>query len=179
MCAGGPKKARRADEDKDWFRYVVLNDPSWDAIDYTWDLARRADSINPFDIRTFPRRLPAFKARGGKILSYHGGQDNQITSFNTERFWDRLAAEDPRLHEWFRFFPVSGMFHCSGGPGAWVLGQGGGAAARGIAFEPRRNVLAAVVAWVERGEAPETLTGTKFVDDTVTLGVDFERKHCL
>ncbi|UNI16356.1 Feruloyl esterase [Purpureocillium takamizusanense] len=164
---------------QDWFRYVVLNDPTWDAIEYDSSLARRADDLNPFDIRTYPETLPAFKARGGKIISYHGGQDNQITSFNTARFWDRMSRADQRLHDYFRFFRVSGMFHCNGGPGAWAFGQGGGAPAKGIAFEPRTNVLAAIVAWVERGEPPETLTGTKFINDTVALGVDFQRRHCL
>lgn len=70
------------------------------------------------------------------------------------------------------------MFHCSSGPGAWVLGQGGNAAAEGIPFDAEHNLLAAVVDWVEKGAAPDTMTGTKFVNDTVALGVDFERKHC-
>lgn len=164
---------------QDWFRYVVLNDPTWDAIHYDSSLARRADDLNPFNIRTYPQTLPAFKTRGGKIVSYHGGQDNQITSFNTARFWDHMASADQQLHDYFRFFRVSGMFHCNSGPGAWAFGQGGGAPAKGIAFEPQTNVLAAVVAWVERGEAPETLTGTKFVNDTAALGIDFQRRHCL
>lgn len=113
------------------------------------------------------------------MISYHGGQDNQITMFNTERFWDRMAAEDEALHEYYRFFRVSGMFHCNSGPGAWAFGQGGGPPVEGIPFVKERNVLAAIVAWVERGQAPEGLEGTKFVDDTVELGVDFKRVHCL
>ncbi|KAK9442666.1 Tannase/feruloyl esterase [Metarhizium brunneum] len=164
---------------QDWFRYVVLNDSTWDAINYDSSLVAMADAQNPFDIRTFPDSLPAFKARGGKMISYHGGQDNQITMFNTERFWDHMAKEDRHLHDYYRFFRVSGMFHCNAGPGAWAFGQGGGAPAAGIPFDPEKNVLAAIVAWVEGGSAPETLTGTKFVNDTVALGVDFRRRHCL
>lgn len=164
---------------QDWFRYVVLNDPTWDPITYTVDDVALAEKLNPFDIRTYPQVLPAFKRRGGKILTYHGGQDNQITSFNTERFWNRMAEVDPTLHNWYRFFRISGMFHCNSGPGAWVIGQGGGAAGAGIPFEPQQNVLAAIVAWVEKGHAPDSLTGTKFVNDTVSLGIDFQRTHCL
>jgi feruloyl esterase len=164
---------------QDWFRYVVLSDPTWDPITYNVTDVSLAEELNPFDIRTYPKTLPAFKKRGGKILSYHGGQDNQITSFNTERFWDRMAQADGDLHSWYRFFRVSGMFHCNSGPGAWVIGQGGGASGEGIPFEPQQNVLAAIVAWVEKGQAPDSLTGTKFVNDTVSLGIDFQRKHCL
>lgn len=164
---------------QDWFRYVVLNDPTWDAINYNSTLAALADEQNPFNIRTWPDSLPGFKARGGKMISYHGGQDNQITAFNTERFWDRMVSNNRDLHDYFRFFRISGMYHCNQGPGAWVLGQGGGAPSTGIPFDPEHNVLAAIVAWVEHGKAPDTITGTKFVNDTVQLGVDFRRKHCL
>lgn len=71
------------------------------------------------------------------------------------------------------------MNHCNGGPGAWVLGQGGNAAAAGIGFERESNVLAALVAWVEDGVAPGSLVGTKFKSDNVTLGVDYRKRHCL
>jgi feruloyl esterase len=81
------------------------------------------------------------------------------------------------MDEWVRFFRVSGMNHCSGGPGAWVMGQGGNAVA-GVPFEGSRNVLRAVVDWVEKGVAPEYMEGTKFVNDSVALGVDFRRRHC-
>jgi feruloyl esterase len=70
------------------------------------------------------------------------------------------------------------MFHCNSGAGAWVIGQGGGAAAEGIDFQSESNVLAAMVEWVEGGRAPEVVLGTKFVNDTVGFGVSFRRAHC-
>ena len=82
------------------------------------------------------------------------------------------------MDNWIRFFRISGMNHCSSGPGAWVLGQSGNSAAAGVPFERQRNVLKAVVDWVEQGEAPEYIEGAKFVNDTVSLGVDFTRRHC-
>ncbi|KAH7192857.1 Tannase/feruloyl esterase [Fusarium flagelliforme] len=163
----------------EWFQYVVYNDLDWDPSTYSVDDVRKADKVNPSNIRTYPKTLPAFKKRGGKMLSYHGGQDNQITQFNTHRFWDRMYAADNDLHDYFRYFPISGMNHCNTGPGAWAVGQGGGVPAAGVPFDPKYNVLAAIVAWVEEGDAPETLTGTKFIDDTYSKGIDFRRKHCL
>ncbi|KAM0340568.1 hypothetical protein ACHAPU_010405 [Fusarium lateritium] len=164
---------------EEWFRYVVYNDPTWDASTYTTKDVRNADELNPSNIRTFPRELPKFKARGGKLLSYHGGQDNQITQFNTHRFWDRMSSADHELHDYYRYFPISGMFHCNSGPGAWAVGQGGGASAAGVPFDRQHNVLAAIVDWVEKGHAPSSLTGTKFVNDKESEGIDFQRKHCL
>ena len=129
-----------------------------------------------------PNDLSAFRRAKGKIIAYHGGQDNQITSFNTERFYNYLSsgmqASSAELDKFFRFFRISGMFHCNSGPGAWAIGQGGGASAAGVLFKGENNVLAALVDWVEHGKAPETIEGTKFVDDNVSMGPAFQRRHC-
>lgn len=164
---------------EDWFKYVIYT-PAWNASTFTPADALVADARNPGDIRTWPTNLNAFRARGGKLLAHHGQQDPQITSAISTRFYERLRAGAPYadMDAWFRLFRISGMNHCSTGPGAWVLGQGGGAAAAGIPFEAGRNVLAAVVEWVEEGVAPETVTGTKFVGDVVAEGEAFERAHC-
>ncbi|KAL0263212.1 hypothetical protein SLS55_002190 [Diplodia seriata] len=167
---------------EDWFKYV-LYDPTWDAAAFTALDAAYADARNPANIRTWPASLARFQRRGGKLLSYHGQQDNQISSFNTPRFYHHLRRgmgySYADMDQFFRFFRVSGMNHCNGGPGAWVLGQGGGAPAAGIPFDAAHSVLAAVVDWVEGGAPPETITGTKFVGDDVASGVAFERRHCL
>lgn len=116
------------------------------------------------------------------MLVYHGGQDNQITSFNTERFYGHLSrgmdVSSKELDEFFRFFRIPGMFHCNSGPGAWVIGQGGGSAAKGVPFESTKNVLAALVRWVENGTPMEDIVGTKFVNDSIDLGVAFHHRHC-
>ncbi|ORY14369.1 hypothetical protein BCR34DRAFT_231072 [Clohesyomyces aquaticus] len=67
------------------------------------------------------------------------------------------------------------MFHCSGGPGAWMVGQVGSAA---MDFSAKTNVLAAVVEWVEGEKAPDKILGTKLVNDTTAQGVQFQRWHC-
>jgi hypothetical protein len=47
-----------------------------------------------------------------------------------------------------------------------------------IPFDRTHNVLAAIVDWVEHGIAPEAIEGTKYFDDTASLGVSFTRNHC-
>lgn len=166
---------------EEWFKYVVY-DPSWDPSTFTVDDAAAAEARNPGDIRTWPENLSGFQSKGGKIIVYHGGQDNQITSFNTERFYEYFTRPVPsgpvKVDEFFRFFRISGMFHCNGGPGAWAFGQGGGAPAKGVPFTSENNVLAAVVRWVEDGAAPETIEGLKFRDDNADSGISFRRNHC-
>ncbi|KAF6806131.1 feruloyl esterase B [Colletotrichum sojae] len=170
---------------QNWFRYAVHNDPSWDPATYTLENdGILAGQKNPGNTRTNPSDLSAFKNRGGKLLMYHGLQDQQITSFRTPIFYDRLAKgmnlDAGGMDAWARYFRVPGMAHCTTGPGAWVFGQGGGAAAiaDNLPFDGAHNVLAAVVRWVENGDAPDTITGTKFVNDTAGLGIDFQRRHC-
>ncbi|ORY61662.1 Tannase/feruloyl esterase [Pseudomassariella vexata] len=165
-----------------WFRYAVLADPAWDASKYNLTDASIAATKDPGDVRTWPSSLSSFESRGGKILTYHGLQDQQITSFNSDRLYQRLAAgmgyKSERMDLFYRYFRVPGMFHCNTGPGAWVLGQGGGAAAKGIPFQPEHNVLAAMVDWVEKGVAPDSIMGTKFVGDDVGNGVAHKHRHC-
>ncbi|EFR04176.1 feruloyl esterase B [Nannizzia gypsea CBS 118893] len=168
----------------EWFKHVIY-DPSWNASTFTVHDAAVAEARNPAGIKTWPTYadLAEYRARDGKIIVYHGGQDNQITSFNTERYYNYLLRSDGagsagNLDRFLRFFRIAGMFHCSGGPGAWVLGQGGGASSKGIEFKGGNNILAALVDWVEKGIAPGTLEGVKFVDDEITSGVSLRRRHC-
>ncbi|KAI1111729.1 feruloyl esterase B [Nemania sp. NC0429] len=169
----------------DWFKYAILGQPSWDPTTYTVADAALAVRKNPADIDTWPSSLAAFRRRGGKVLAYHGQQDQQISSLNSVRFWRRLAdleldgaGTGAGMDEFFRLFRIPGMNHCSGGPGAWVVGQGGSPASYGIPFDGAHNVLAAVVDWVEEGRAPGEIVGTKFVGDSVDAGVSYRHRHC-
>ena len=94
---------------QEWFRYVVFSDPSWDpaTFDPICDTAL-AERLNPANVRTWPSSLAAFRDRGGKFITFHGQQDQQITSFDTIRFYERLskgmASSSSELDEFFRFF---------------------------------------------------------------------------
>lgn len=165
----------------DWFRYAVYADPNWDPVNWTIEDAKVAEEKNPGNARTWPNDLTALRDRGGKLLVYHGGSDQQITGFNTEVWYDYLSrsmntrSEDQ--DEFLRFFRIPGMGHCSGGNGAWKIGQSG-AGADGTAFEAESNVLAALVQWVEDGKKPDSIVGTKFLDDDVGKEIEFRRRHC-
>lgn len=69
------------------------------------------------------------------------------------------------------------MQHCAGGPGAWQFGQAQTDIV-GLANDSSSNILLALVDWVEGGVAPETIVGTKFEQDTASLGVQSQRAYC-
>lgn len=162
----------------DWFEYVVFNTTSWDPATLGPDDYDLAATQNPGNIQTW-EPLTGYHAKGGKILHYHGQQDPIISSDNSPRYYDFVSRSmnlpSTSLDEFYRFFRISGMSHCSGGEGASFIGQKGASTAT---YDPSGNVLTAMVQWVEKGIAPDTITGTKYVNGTQSLGVDYTRKHC-
>lgn len=86
-------------------------------------------------------RLAAFRARGGKLIVYHGNSDPVFSVNDTTRWFGRLQANAGGSAEGFaRFYPVPGMAHCSGGPAT-----------------DQFDALGALVDWVEQGRAPGAL----------------------
>ncbi|KAI9149950.1 putative feruloyl esterase b protein [Paramyrothecium foliicola] len=163
----------------DWFRYAIFNDPSWNASDLTPADYLLSASLNRFNIETWNGDLSGFKRKGGKLLHYHGLVDGVITSENSPRYYkhvsDTMGLSPQQLDEWYRFFRVSGLAHCSGGSGASFIGN---QRRNSASLNPDENVLMAIVRWVEEGIAPDTITGTAYVNGTEANGVAYKRKHC-
>jgi feruloyl esterase len=86
--------------------------------------------------------LKPFQQRGGKLLLIHGMADPVHSALDTVDYQQRVdAAHGPVAASRFvRTFLVPGMNHCEGGPTT-------------DAFDG----LGAIVDWVERGRAPQTL----------------------
>jgi hypothetical protein len=84
--------------------------------------------------------LSAFKASGGKMLTWHGLSDDIIFYNATERYYKEVAALDPNVADFYRLFMAPGVGHCQGGSGPFPVGA-----------------LDIIVNWVENGVAPETL----------------------
>lgn len=165
----------------DWYRYVVYNNASWDPTTLDQEDFTYLDSIDPYNISTWNGDLSPFASRGGKILTYHGLQDFLISSDNSARYYSHLASTmglpPDSIDEFYRYFRISGMGHCGQGPGASDIGQAYLSRPAGVSNR-NNNVLEAIVAWVERGEAPEYLEGIKWVDDNASGGEAFRRRHC-
>ncbi|KAH9205856.1 tannase and feruloyl esterase [Leptodontidium sp. 2 PMI_412] len=163
----------------DWFKYAIFNDPNWDPMSLTPADYVLSSTMNRFNIETFEGDLSAFQQKGGKLLHYHGLADQVISSENSPRYYqhvsDTMGLAPAELDEFYRYFTVSGMAHCSGGPGAANIGN---SARSSASLDPQENVLMRIVEWVEQGNAPETITGTAFVNGTAESGVAFKRNHC-
>ena len=89
--------------------------------------------------------LAAMKARGAKMMVYHGTSDPIFSSDDTTAWYEALRAKNSGdgAAQFARFYRVPGMTHCSAGPAT-----------------DQFDMLTPLVAWVEQGIAPDSVIAT-------------------
>ena len=133
------------------FKYLVFGDPEWDYRRYdlsTWkkDTAHIGTVINA----TNPN-LDAFKAKGHKLVIWHGWSDAGLSPLGTIKYYESVKARDPKLDAFVKMFMLPGVLHCGGGPGP-----------------DNADWAAAIDGWVESGQAPERIIAQKGSGAAVT-----------
>ena len=129
-------------------RYIARGDADWDwrTFDLDEDLALAQQRAGY--IEALQTDLGAFKARGGKILMYHGWNDPGPSPLNTIDYYeDVLATMGPEQSDWMRLFMMPGVGHCAGGIGP-----------------DQANFLAAIDDWAENGNAPTRIIASRTRD---------------
>ena len=140
-----------------YYRWLVVGDSTWDW--RSFDLAnpqfyRMWADANRRDAPVLPAvdpNLRAFRARGGKLIQYHGWNDQLITPQNSVDYYNSVVAFEASgrrdsaavlagVRGWYRLFMAPAMAHCGGGNGPGV-------------FDMQR----ALEDWVERGVAPDSV----------------------
>jgi feruloyl esterase len=111
--------------------------------------------------------LGRFAARGGKLILYQGWLDPSIIASQS---LDYAAAVDAKLGsrrtaDMLRLYMVPGMPHCGGGEGVNQFGGSGSQLPIGAAD---RDLLSAVVDWVEHGKAPQGIAGVRLENGRVS-----------
>lgn len=141
----------------------VHNDVNWDQMtfDPVADLAA-ANRVMP-ELRADRTAIHPFIARGNKAIIYQGWQDPSTNAGPTIDYYTGLADANgglAKLSGSVRLFMVPGMYHCSGGPGVDVFG-GSGHKPLANGSDPSRDMLWALISWVEQGVAPQSMVGAK------------------
>ena len=91
--------------------------------------------------------LDSFSSHGGKLIFYHGVSDPWFSAKDTLDYYERMTAAnggETKVKDWSRLFLVPGMGHCGGG----------------TATLDNFDMLTASVTWVEKEQAPESVTAT-------------------
>ena len=158
LVNGGPAPSLYT---QNYFRYMVLDDPHWNALTADTDEAlHEADAKTAQALNATDPDLSRFAAHGGKLIVYHGWNDPAISPLNSIHYYQQVQAKmgDAKTAEFLRLYMVAGMGHCSGGPGATSFGQGGLRTAKG----PEFGIFDALETWEEQGTAPATIIATKY-----------------
>ena len=125
-------------------RYFLHHDPGWRHDEHEWsgwqeDIAPLARLLNATDAD-----LGAFRARGGKLLLYHGWADALLTAHGTTDYVNRVVALDPTAASDVRLFMIPGAEHCTG-----------------QRVPSRVDWLGVLERWHDTGVAPDELAATR------------------
>ncbi|KAK3689926.1 Tannase/feruloyl esterase [Podospora appendiculata] len=156
-------------------RDFLYNNQAWNWTDF--NLSRTialAETTHPYGATAAHFDISAFKQRGAKLLLYHGLADGLVPTRGSEYYYNETIAafnvSRAAVADFFRMFLVPGMQHCWSTPvGApWNIGGSFQAGVMGPGYwsvpgfegSKRHDALLALVDWVERGEAVESIVAT-------------------
>jgi feruloyl esterase len=129
----------------DMVRYVGRQDPNWDPMTFNLETDLAVALKHAGFIEASDPDLAKFKARGGKLLLYHGWADPGPAPENTINYYDAVNRKlAGRQDDWMRLFLMPGVGHCGGGVGP-----------------DQADFLGALERWKEEGVAPGQIIATR------------------
>jgi hypothetical protein len=134
-------------------RYLVHKPPQPDYDYKTFDFDRDIQMLDEWSKQVDAKNpdLSKFKNRGGKLLMTYGWADSILQPMMGVNYYEQAVVQNgPDGSNFFRLFMVPGMAHCSGGIGP-----------------DRHDAMTAVINWVEKGKAPESMRASRVVDNNV------------
>jgi hypothetical protein len=135
-------------------RYLVFDPPRPDWDFRTFDFGRDPPSLERWGelANATETDLRGFRGRGGKLLITYGWADAILQPRMGVEYYEKAAAANGRdATDFMRLFMIPGMAHCAGGLGP-----------------DQYDAVTAVIDWVEKGVAPDSLVASKIVNGEVT-----------
>jgi hypothetical protein len=135
-------------------QYLVHKPPKPDYDYKTFDFNRDIHMLDEWSKQADAKNpdLSKFKSRGGKLLMTYGWADAILQPMVGINYFEQAAAKNgPDTTNFFRLFMIPGMSHCSGGIGP-----------------DQHDPMTAIINWVEKGKAPESMTAKRVEKNEVT-----------
>lgn len=162
------------------FFQIAYGNASWDpatfnlSVDYPILVASYGsivDALNP--------DLSGFKAAGGKLLQWHTWNDSATTPKFTVDYYDQVAKAQGGVEttqNFYRLFMMPGQGHCAGsGTGPSNIGAENQLA---VSADAAHDAVTALMQWVEKGIAPQSLIASRYTNDDTTKPIDMQRPLC-
>ncbi len=134
-------------------RYLVLKPPQPEYDYQTFDFDRDVHVLDDWGKLADAKDpdLSNFKMRGGKLIITYGWADSILQPMMGVNYYEQaLAKNGPDTTEFFRLFMAPGMAHCGGGIGP-----------------DQHDSMTAMIDWVEKGKAPESMVASRIVNKRV------------
>jgi hypothetical protein len=134
-------------------RYLVHKPPQPNYDYKTFDFDRDIQMLDEWSKQVDAKNpdMSKFKKRGGKLLMTYGWADSILQPMMGVNYYEQAVVQNgPDGTNFFRLFMVPGMAHCGGGIGP-----------------DRLDAMTAVINWVEKGKAPESMRASRVVDNNV------------
>jgi len=160
-----------------YYSNMVYEKRDWNYRDVKIEEAvKAADEKSARILNATDPNLTAFKARGGKLILYHGWNDPAISALNTINYYNRVVSRmgGKETDAFARLYMAPGVQHCGGGPGPDSFGQNGTTDGK----DPEHNMGLALEQWVEKGIAPSVIVATKYEGDDSGKRVTMTRPLC-
>ena len=125
--------------------------PSYGGAQYDYDKDPQRMALTEALYNAENPDLRKFKAAGGKLILYHGWDDNEVPALGSVDYYEtatRTMGGPAPTRDFFRAFLLPGSGHCFGGPG-------GGEA----------DWITYLENWVEQDHAPDAVTVYKMATD--------------
>lgn len=135
-----------ADVAADTFRFVMFKDPNWDAMKLDFADIDKFDKTDNGLNNAINPDLSKFFDHKGKLLMYHGWNDQLIAPGNSINYYNSVAKKMggvAKIDQSMRLFMAPGMQHCNGGDGPNSF-----------------DAVTLMEQWVEQGKAPDKMVAS-------------------
>jgi feruloyl esterase len=134
-------------------RYLVSTPPKPDYDYRTFDFEHDAGQLDAWGSKVNAKStdLSKFRGRGGKLLMTYGWADPILQPLMGVNYYEQAVKRNgPGTADFFRLFMIPGMNHCGGGNGT-----------------DRFDSVTAIINWVERQKAPESIAASHVVANQI------------
>jgi feruloyl esterase len=127
------------------YKFLVANDSSWDPTHFKPESDVELTDTKAAVLNTVTPDLRPFFARGGKLLMFHGWNDQQVAATSSVTYFTRVldAVGKNAAGKSIQLYMVPGMNHCQGGVGTDTFDK-----------------IAAIEEWMTTGSAPAQIVAS-------------------